>query len=145
VPKNLVNAVLNSKSGREFCQLRPTFLDKPLLKHHVTLCKRCSPVVALPLPYLEIFELYSKFLSFAILKKAKLDKNRSRTQASPRPVLRTHASCSATRRRPFAPVYGRPRRLRCGPWTCRGPSTASVSRVPHPYNRTSRPGPHATR
>jgi hypothetical protein len=65
-------------------------------------------------------------------------------ERSPRPASRARAFCSATRHRPFAPVYERPRRLRCGPQTCRGPSAPSVSRAPRPYSRTSRPRPRAT-
>jgi hypothetical protein len=61
MPKNLVNAVLNSKPGREFCQLRPTCPDKPLIKHHVTLCKSCSCYFSLQLLFLEILKSSSIF------------------------------------------------------------------------------------
>jgi hypothetical protein len=70
MPKNLVNSVLNSKPGREFCQFRPTFPDKPLLEHHVTLCKSLSPIVPLQLLYLDIFNFDLEISSFAILKSA---------------------------------------------------------------------------
>jgi hypothetical protein len=56
MPKNLVNAVWNSKLGWEFCQLRPMFPDKPLLKHHVTLCKSCRCYFNLQLSFLEILK-----------------------------------------------------------------------------------------
>jgi hypothetical protein len=72
------------------------------------------------------------------LKKAKPDKNRSRTPASPRPASRTRTSYSAMRRHPFAPAYRGPRRLRCGPRTCHGPSAPSVSRAPCTPARTPR-------
>jgi hypothetical protein len=59
---------LNSKPGREFCQLRPTFPDKPLLKHHVALCESCRFIAPLQLLFLEIFKFVGTFWGFAILK-----------------------------------------------------------------------------
>jgi hypothetical protein len=68
MPKNFVNAVLKSKPGREFCQLRPTFPDKPLLKHHVALCESCRFIAPVQLLFLEIFKFVGTFKSFVILK-----------------------------------------------------------------------------
>jgi hypothetical protein len=62
MPKNLINIVLNSKPSREFSQLRPMFPDKSLLKHHVALCKRCNPIVALQLSSLKILKFSSTFI-----------------------------------------------------------------------------------
>jgi hypothetical protein len=75
MPKSLVDTVLNSKPGREFCQLRPTFPDKPLLKHYVALWESGSAIPPLQLLFLEIFELVVTFGSYAILNMGCWNRN----------------------------------------------------------------------
>jgi hypothetical protein len=57
MPKNLVSVVLNSKPGRESCQLRQTLSDKQLLKHHVAPYKNCSCYFNLQLSFCR-FSIY---------------------------------------------------------------------------------------
>jgi hypothetical protein len=133
MPKNLVNAVLNSKPGREFCQLQPTFPDKPLLKHHVALCESCRSVVPLQLLFFEIFDLVDVLGSFLFLKIG--SQNKSCTVASVAvPVTRVGPGCTAH----MAPSRYSGIRTHCrrccglvdGPWTLRPtPGLRRVHRV----------------
>jgi hypothetical protein len=66
--KNRVERAVNSNLGREFCQLRPTFPDKPLIETYVALWESCRSIAPLQLLSLEIFDLVVTFGGCAILK-----------------------------------------------------------------------------
>jgi hypothetical protein len=106
---------VNGNSSREFCQLRPTFPDKPLIKTYVALWESCSPIVALQLSFLEIFKLSTRKVSSTFLKTRKPNKMgagrwRHRALAS---CARASTACHAS---PFAPSGVRtPRLIRAGP------------------------------
>jgi hypothetical protein len=69
--KNRVERAVNSNWGREFCQLRPTFPDKPLIKTYVALWECCRSVALIQLLFLENFDLVDIFGSYAISKMLK--------------------------------------------------------------------------
>jgi hypothetical protein len=72
--KNRVERAVNSNWGQEFCQLRPTFPDKPLIKTYIALWESCRSIAPLQLCFLEIFEFVDDFWSFAISKRPKRNK-----------------------------------------------------------------------
>jgi hypothetical protein len=83
--------------GWEFCQLRPTFPDTPLLKHHVAHWESCRSIAPLQLLVLEIFKCVDTFTGFIVLKTGAwngyMHRRRSRPPGAPARdhVLRTPA------------------------------------------------------
>jgi hypothetical protein len=116
----------------ENLQLRPTFPDKPLIKTYVALCESCRFIAPLQLLFLEIFELNSKFLSYAISKMLKWNKKGGTRR-------RRRAPCVVRALRPRRPrgvlaMLRRtdPRGLRCGPRASHEASTGSKAATPCP-------------
>jgi hypothetical protein len=144
MPKNLVNAVLNSKPGREFCQLRPTFPDKPLLKHHVALCESCRTIAPLQLLFSEIFKLDDTFSSFAISKGLK--RNRTGDGRHRRRAQRVMSASGPRQPRGFLSLFRCTDTSKSSLWTGERAMMTSVHFLPvrraHIVNR-ARPGPRA--
>jgi hypothetical protein len=70
-----VERAVNSNWGREFCQLRPTFPDKPLIKAYVALWESCTSIAPLQLLSLEFFKCVDIFGSYTILNDGCWNRN----------------------------------------------------------------------
>jgi hypothetical protein len=131
MPKNLVNAVLNSKQGREFYQLRPTFPEN----HCSTSCRPLWKLLVYSSSITSIFgdfRLSWRFGEFLIFENG--SQNKSCTVASvAAPVARAGPGC-ATHVAPsrYSSVRTHCRRryeLMDEPWTLR-PTPGHTARPP---------------
>jgi hypothetical protein len=100
--------------GREFCQLRPTFPDKPLIKTYDALCESCRSIASLQILFLEIFKCVDTFWSFIISKSV----SRNRIDVSSHHWTRARAGLSELRLpRALHALFLRTILTNASPWT----------------------------